>query len=104
MNLSTKQKHTHREQTHGYQGEDWREGASGKDWREGTSGEDRREGASGEDWREGTAGEFGLDMYTRLYLKRITSKGLRDSTGNSAQCCVAAWMGAEFGENGHMYG
>ena len=30
----------------------------------------------GEDWTEGTVGEFGLDMYTRLYLKRTTSKGL----------------------------
>ena len=49
MNLSTKQKHTHREQTYGCQGEDW---------------------------TEGTVGEFGLDMYTRLYLKRTTSKGL----------------------------
>ena len=25
------------------------------------------------------------------------TKGLLYSTGNSAQCCVAAWMGREFG-------
>ena len=25
------------------------------------------------------------------------------STGNSAQCYVAAWMGVECGENGYMY-
>jgi hypothetical protein len=33
-----------------------------------------------------------------LYLKWITNKGLLYSTWNSAQCCVAAWMGGEFGE------
>ena len=30
-------------------------------------------------------------------LKRITSKGLLSSTGNLAQCGIAAWMGGEFG-------
>ena len=37
-------------------------------------------------------------MYTLLYFKWITNKVLRYSTGNSAQCYVAAWMGQEFGE------
>ena len=38
-----------------------------------------------------------MDMYTLLYFKWITNKDLLDSTGNSAQCYVAAWMGEEFG-------
>ena len=42
-------------------------------------------------------------MYTLLYLKWITNKDLLYSTGNSAQCYVAAWMGGESGENGCMY-
>ena len=37
--------------------------------------------------------EFGMDMYTLLYLKWITNKDLLYSSGNSAQCYVAAWMG-----------
>ena len=40
--------------------------------------------------------EFGMDMYTLLYLKWITNRDLLSSTGNSAQCYVAAWMGGEF--------
>ena len=41
--------------------------------------------------------EFWMDMYTLLYLKRITNKDVLYSTGNSAQCYVAAWLGREFG-------
>ena len=41
--------------------------------------------------------EFGTNMYTLLYLKWITNTYLLHSTGNSAQCYVAAWMGGEFG-------
>ena len=41
--------------------------------------------------------EFGIDMHTLLYLKRITNKDLLCTTGNSAQCYVVAWMGGEFG-------
>ena len=46
-----------------------------------------------------------MDMYTLLYLKWITSEDLLNSTGNSAQCYVAAWMGwGEFGgEQTHVY-
>ena len=51
----------------------------------------------GEGWREGIVREFALGMHTVLYLKWTTSKDLLYSTGNSAQCCVAAWMGGEFG-------
>ena len=36
-------------------------------------------------------------MYTLLYLKWITIRDLLDSTGNSAQCYVTAWMGGKFG-------
>ena len=46
---------------------------------------------------EGIVREFGVDMYALLYLKWITNKVLLYSTWNSAQCCVAAWMGREFG-------
>ena len=38
-----------------------------------------------------------MDMYTLLYLKWITKEDLLYSTGNSAQCYVAAWMGGKFG-------
>ena len=36
--------------------------------------------------------EFGMDMYALLYLKWITNRSLLYSTGNSAQCSVAAGM------------
>ena len=41
---------------------------------------------------------------TLLYLKRITNRDLLCSTGNCAQCYVAAWMGGESGgEWIHVY-
>ena len=46
---------------------------------------------------EGIVREFGADMYTLLYLKWIMNKDLLDSTGNSAQCYMAAWIEREFG-------
>ena len=46
---------------------------------------------------EGIVREFGINMYTLLYLKWITNKELLYSKGNSAQCYTAAWMGGEFG-------
>ena len=59
---------------------------------------------SGEGWGRGIDTEFGIDMYTLLYLKWITNKDLLYSTGNSAQCYVAACMGGEFGgEWIHVY-
>ena len=74
MNLLTKQKLTHRLQ----------EQACGC-WREG--------------WGEGIVREFGTDMYTW-----ITNKDLLYSSGDSAQCHAAAWMGGEFGgEWIHVY-
>ena len=61
MNLFIRQTHRLRDQTYGYQGEQW----------------------EGEiDW------EFGIDMYTLLYLKWITNKDLLYSTGHSAQYYV----------------
>ena len=48
--------------------------------------------------------EFGMDMYTLLYLKWITNKVLLHGTGDSAQCYVAAWLGREFGGDWiHVY-
>ena len=52
----------------------------------------------------GKVREFGINMYTLLYLKWITNKDLLYSTGNSAQCHVAAWMGEQFGREWiHVY-
>ena len=46
---------------------------------------------------EGTVKEFGMDMYTLLYLKWIANKDPLYSTWNSDQCYVVAWMRGEFG-------
>ena len=46
---------------------------------------------------EGIVRELGIDMCAALYLTWITNKDLLQSTGNSAQCYVAAWMGGECG-------
>ena len=47
--------------------------------------------------------EFIKKLYTLLYLKMITNGILLYITGNSAQWYVAACVGWEMGENGHMY-
>ena len=48
--------------------------------------------------------EFGIDVYTLLYLKGITNKDLLYNARNSNQCYVAAWMGGKFGGEGiHLY-
>ena len=60
--------------------------------------------AGGERRRKGRVRDFGMDKYTQLYSKGITNKSLWYSTGNSAQCYVAAWMEEEFGgEWIHVY-
>ena len=46
---------------------------------------------------EGIVGESGMDVDTWLCLTWKTSKGPLHSTGKSAQCRVAAWMGGESG-------
>jgi len=53
---------------------------------------------------EGIVREFGMDMYTLLYLKWTTNKNLLYNTENSVKCYVAIWMGREFGgEWIHVY-
>ena len=37
------------------------------------------------------------EWYILLYLKWITNKDLLNSSGDSAQCYVATWMGGELG-------
>ena len=39
--------------------------------------------------------EFGISMDTLLCLQWIINKDLLDSTENSAQCYMAAWVGGE---------
>ena len=73
VNLLTNQKEIHREWIYGFRG-----------------------GV----WGEGIVREFGMDTYTLLYLKWVTSRDLMYSIWNSAQCHVAAWMGREYM---HMY-
>ena len=65
MNLSTKQKQTHRlrKQTYGYQ---------------------RGNVVRG----EGINKEFGINLYTLLYIKQIINKDLRYNTGKSTQYSV----------------
>ena len=41
--------------------------------------------------------EFGIDIYTQLYLKSRTHKVLLYRTMNYGQCYTAAWVGGEFG-------
>ena len=53
--------------------------------------------ARGEESGEGVVREFGMDAYTALYLKWVANKDLLQSTGNSAQGYMAAYMGGEFG-------
>ena len=49
-------------------------------------------------------GIFEMDMCTQPYIKLINGKDPTYSTGNSAQCCVAAWMREEIGgESIHVY-
>ena len=50
-----------------------------------------------EAWGEGRVREFGMDWFTSLYLNWITNKHLLSSTGNSAQCYVAVWIGGDSG-------
>ena len=53
--------------------------------------------ASGEGCGEGIAREFGMDMYTLLYLIWMTNKALLYNTWDSAQGYPAAWMGGDLG-------
>ena len=42
-------------------------------------------------------------MYTILYIKWITNKGSLNSTGNSSQWSLIAYMGKESIKSGCMY-
>ena len=53
-------------------------------------------GCMGKEWEEKILREFGVGIYTLLYLKWIANKDLLYSTRNSAQCYVAVWMGRGF--------
>ena len=60
--------------------------------------------ARGDEWGEKIVRDSEMDMGTWLYLKWITSKALVYSTGNSAPCYVAGWIGGELeGEWIHGY-
>ena len=49
-------------------------------------------------------GQLRINKYTLLYLKWKANRNLLYSTGNAAQCYVAAWMGGESrGEGIHVY-
>ena len=61
MNLFTKETHRLREQTIVIRGEEGRE--RGNNWEFGRLSEEKKAGREGIDW------EFGIDMYTLLYLK-----------------------------------
>ena len=76
MNLYTKQKqtHRHRKQTYGYQ--------------------------RGE--VEGINQEFGINIYTLLYIKQITNKDLPYSTGNYTQYFVITYKGKESEKRGDI--
>ena len=58
----------------------------------------------GKGWGEDIVMEFGIDMYTLLYLKWVTNKDLLCSTGRSIHCHVPDWIGVKFGgEWTHVY-
>ena len=81
MNIFTKQKQTHRLQVwiYGYPG-------------------------LGVGSGEGIVREFRISMYTLLYLKWTTHNDPLYSTGSSAPCYMAAWMGGESrGESIRVY-
>ena len=52
---------------------------------------------------QGIVRELGMDMYKQLHLTWTPNRDLPYSTGNSAQCHVAAWMGGESGGDGYVY-
>lgn len=47
--------------------------------------------------------EYGIKMYTLLYLKGLNPTRTYYTKGHSAQCYVAVWLGWEFGERKDMY-
>ena len=59
--------------------------------------------AVGQGWGEGIVREFGMDIYTLLYLKWINNKDLLYSTLNSVQIMWQPGWEGSLGENGYMY-
>ena len=55
-----------------------------------TDSENELMDTSGEGWEKGIVRELGMDICTQLHLKWISNKVLPYSTGNTAQCYVAA--------------
>ena len=49
----------------------------------------------GKGWRGGINQEFGINIYTPLYIKQIINKDLLYSPGNSTQYSVIIYMGKE---------
>ena len=47
--------------------------------------------------------EFGMDMYTLLYIKQIANKDLLHSTGNSTQYSVKTKWEKNLKKNSYMY-
>ena len=78
MNLFTKQKQTHRlqKQTYGYQ--------RGNVW-------------------GGINQEFGINIYTLLYIKQIINKDLLYGSGNSTQYSVTTIWAKNLKKNGYMH-
>ena len=68
-----------------------------------TDFESRLTVAKRERWeRGGTDREFGIDIYTLLYMEWIVNRDLLYSTGNSTQYSVITYMGKE-SEKGWIY-
>ena len=57
----------------------------------------------GESCGEGIVREFGMDMYTVLYLKWITNKDLLCSSGTLLNIMWQLGWEESLGENGYMY-
>ena len=56
----------------------------------------------GREWREGIVREFGMDMYTLLYLKWIANKDLLIAHGTLLNIMWQPGWEGSLGENGYM--
>ena len=64
---------------------------------------DRTYDCCGEEGWKGIVWEFGIDMYTLVYLKWKTNKDLHYSTKNSAQFYGEAWIAGNLGKKRYMF-
>ena len=60
-------------------------------------------GVGGERWREGIVRESGIDMYTLLYLKKITNKTYCIAQGTLLSVMRQLGWEGNLGENGYVY-